>query len=315
MIKLYSGIPGSGKSYKMVSDLSEYRKSFYVVHNIDGLKPEVLGDMGIDFRVYCDREGIEIEEFFSKDFQVKFSEAVREKYNRNCLIIVDEAHEWFDRTKKTLKMWLSYHRHLNQEVWLVAHRSTNLPSVYRSFVEEEWRAKGGLASIPGYFVYNRIQGGERVGYKVLRKKNEIFSMYKSQGDGFKKRKASLFIPAVIAFAVLGVCFFYILPEKVIGKNVKLGDRTSKGGGVVSERALSDDRYRFAGMIGSRVMIEDNASKQLIILDDMADNLVLMQVGKEYIKVYDPSVKKQRLIRSFVGSVRSTSETGQIQQKK
>ena len=164
MITLYSGIPGSGKSYKMVKELSRVKDKYFVVHNIDKLQEGYLGEYGLQWEQYIQRENMEVEAFFSKEYQIKFCEEVHAKYKRPVLVIIDESHEWFDKFSKTLKMWLSYHRHLDADVWLVAHKSTNLAAIYRSFIEVEYRAKhGSFIALPGYFIYNRILGGQRVG--------------------------------------------------------------------------------------------------------------------------------------------------------
>ena len=69
MITLFSGIPGSGKTYKMVAELSRQKEKYYVVHNIDGLQEGYLGDYGINFLNYCEDQKIDIVEFFSKEYQ------------------------------------------------------------------------------------------------------------------------------------------------------------------------------------------------------------------------------------------------------
>ena len=84
MIVLYSGIPGSGKSYKMVHDLEAEKKKYFVIHNIDGLKEDYLREgEGFSFIKYCEDQQMEVEAFFSKEYQIELSEAIRAKYNKN----------------------------------------------------------------------------------------------------------------------------------------------------------------------------------------------------------------------------------------
>ena len=184
MITVYSGIPGSGKSYLMVKDLLSVAGKKFIIHNIDGLNPHCLKKKGFDFTEYCAKEGLEVEQFFSKEVQGRICEEVEKKHGLQVLVIVDESHEWFDRHVKSLKMWLSYHRHLGQDIWLVAHRASNLPQVYRSFVESEVRAKtSSLIYLPGFFMYQKLAGGESCGWSVAKKDPVVFSQYKSQSTG------------------------------------------------------------------------------------------------------------------------------------
>lgn len=301
MIILYSGIPGSGKSYKMVHDLLDLKDEYYVVHNIDGMKKDTFGEFGINWVEYCEREGMEVTDFFSKEYQLEFTEAVEAKYDRNCIVVIDEAHEWFDKNKKTIKMWLSYHRHLNQEIWLVAHKSTNLPAVYRSFVEIEYRAKSSsLISIPGFFLYNRISGGERVGYKFVRIDKKVFQYYKSQNKGFKKPQKSLFIPMCLLFCIAGVSYFLIMPHYMFkhGKKDEKKIAESSGTETISEVQKVRNGYRFAGKVGNKYLVEDLETGRVLAVDEIPKFLVMGANGSE-LNVYDVENKKTVLIHSYV----------------
>jgi zona occludens toxin (predicted ATPase) len=253
----YSGIPRSGKTYRMVYDLNQVKDKYFVIHNIDGLQKDFLGIYGIDFIEYCNNEKIEVTDFFSKEYQTNLTNAIREKYNRDCLIIIDEAQEWFDRNSKALKMWLSYHGHLNQTVWLVSHRVTNLSSVYRSYIELEYRAKhSSIISIPGCFMYNKICGGERIGYDFRRKKQEIFDIYKSQVADYVKPKKSLFLPVMILLIIAGVSYFFIIPQRVIGKGHVKENKISSELKNVNSQNQNDRQYRLIGCVGNTYIIED-----------------------------------------------------------
>lgn len=323
MITLYSGIPGSGKSYKMVYDLNDLHNKFYVVHNVDGLKPDLLGDYGVNFISYCETEGMLVEDFFSKEYQIKFTEAVREKYSRNVLVVIDEAQEWFDKNKKNLKMWLSYHRHLNQEIWLVAHRSTNLPSIYRSFIEVEYRAKSGsILSIPGYFLYNRIVAGERVGYIFAKKKKEIFSLYRSQVEGFKKRRPSLLLPGAAFFIIAAVAYFFIIPQKVISKSPKASASTGSASSVPaavlktlpsSGNSVDLSACRFVGRIGKELILEDSKF-QIFRLSDVPEKYAILEVAPSFLKLYDVSNHKELYVRfeNPASVARRNTEAGHIE---
>ncbi len=292
MIILYSGIPGSGKTYKMVHDLLQVTDKYYIVHNIDGLQDGIIKE-GVHFVKYCEDQNLEITDFFSKDYQVDYTEAVRAKYNKNTLVIIDEAQEWFDKNKKNLKMWLSYHRHLNQEIWMVAHRSTNLPSIYRSFIDVEFRAKtNSVLALPGFFFYNRLVGGEAVGYKLVRKKQNVYDAYKSQSQGFEKKKPSIFLPAIVALCVLGVWGFVTLPKMIIGKGKSKADKSAITSSVEQPSFKEKSGYQLVGFIGKVVMLREKETAKCITLDELSERYILMQRGKNHVKVFD--VQKEKL---------------------
>jgi len=88
MITLYSGIPGSGKTYKMVNDLDEAKEKYFIIHNIDGLKEGYLTkDQGFNFIHYVDEmkkenTDFDVVTFFSKEYQSELTLAIREKYKK-----------------------------------------------------------------------------------------------------------------------------------------------------------------------------------------------------------------------------------------
>jgi zona occludens toxin (predicted ATPase) len=315
MIVLYSGIPGSGKSYKMVHDLEAEKKKYFVIHNIDGLKEGYLGEgEGFSFIKYCEDQKMEVEEFFSKDYQIEITEAVRAKYNKNCLIIIDECHEWFDKNKKSLKMWLSYHRHLNELVWLVAHRSSNLPSVYRSFIEVEYRAKfSSIFALPGFFIYNRILGGEAVGYTYAKKKQQVFALYKSMAEGFKKPKPSLVIPIAALLIILGVWYFLAMPGKLkktppasAGTIYEKSD-PAPGAAVLS---LKSGLYSYAGKIGSEYLVQDVDSGRISKIIDLPENVIFFSASDSELTLFNTDTKSKIILKKYV-KTKAVADSGFI----
>ena len=305
MITLFSGIPRSGKSFKMVAELSRQKDKYYVVHNIDGLQEGYLGEYGVNWIDYCTKNNIEVTDFFSKDYQIKFTTAVNDKYSRPVLVIIDEAHEWFDRHSKNLKMWLSYHGHLNQNIWLVAHRSTNLPAVYRSFIEVEYRAKGGsFIGMPGYFCYNRILGGQRSGYTFEKKDKEIFKLYKSELiESSKKRKVPMVLPTLAAIAIIGLLMFFVIPQHFMKKTKTVNAKAKKevaevkkDSPVISNDAVKlavqkaaeadlESRYAYVGTMEGKVVLEDRKSGEQISMARIPGRLMMIEYsGVDYCRV-------------------------------
>lgn len=301
MITLFSGVPGSGKTYKMVAELSRCKDKYFVVHNIDGLQDGYLGNYGLNFIEYCKENNLEVSDFFSKEYQIEFTQKIRDKYARPVLCVIDEAHEWFSTNSKALKMWLSYHRHLDQQIWLVAHRSTNLPSVYRSFIEVEYRAKSGsFLGIPGFFFYNRLLGGVAAGYVKERKTQKIFKIYKSalaSSDVNRKKPKMLYV--MIAGAVALVAAFIAIPYYIFkpdapAAEIKQGELKKAPGASGSARtpgaSTVDDfvekmntfeksqaetlaqRYAYAGNFNGRIVLEDRKTGEHKYIEKMSEGL-------------------------------------------
>lgn len=300
MITLFTGLPGSGKSYKMVAELWKHKNRYYIIHNIVGFKTEKLGDYGFNWVEYCTKNNISVEEFFSKDYQVELAKKVKEKYKRNMLIIIDEAHEWFDRNVKLLKMWLSYHRHINQQIYLVAHASRNIPQTYRTFVEVEYRAKSStFLFLPGYFFYNRIIGGQRAGFIFEKKKQSIFALYKSQDISISDKevkKKSFVIPGLVVVIVLMFIGFLKAPGWILGE----GDSEAKKAPPESNKAVSgadsgpsvsddikegesekpfDEKYAFVGQINGMVIIENRKNGNQYMLHRVPGNYKILAVER------------------------------------
>ena len=296
----------------MVAELSRQKDKYYVVHNIDGLQEGYLGDYGINFIKYCEDQKIDIVEFFSKEYQIEFTKAVLEKYNRPVLAIIDEAHEWFSVNSKNLKMWLSYHRHLNQDIWLVAHRSTNIPAMYRSFIEVEYRAKSGsFLNIPGFFFYNRILGGQQSGYIKERKSQKIFEIYKSQLIGkVEKKKTPKVLVVLVAGVVFGLALFFFIPQFILSDDPMNLKKMEKGGaaadpavavgsmaprGGVSDQSANqnldsvrikimektfEDKWAFVGAFAGFVVLEDRESGVQYPIEKIDSDLKLVEVQRD-----------------------------------
>ena len=114
MIELITGKPGSGKTYLAVMRLLEVPVGKYVIYtNIKGLKPEKFAEPSMVKTI-----PEEDASWFTKEKQVEWSEAVREKYGRPMLVVIDEAQMIFGEKNQGYKGWLSWHRHLGQDIWL-----------------------------------------------------------------------------------------------------------------------------------------------------------------------------------------------------
>jgi zona occludens toxin len=287
----------------MCAEAWKSKDKYFIIHNIVGFKTELLNGFGFDWLKYMTENNIEADVFFSKPYQIELSEKINEKYHRPMLVIIDEAHEWFDVHKKAIKMWLSYHGHLNQQIYLVAHASTNIPKVYRSFVETEYRAKSSLLFfLPGYFFYNRIAGGQKGGYIFERKDQKIFDLYKSSDIKEDRKKKSLMMPVIILFIVVGIGLFFYLPQKFMkhSRSVSGTESSINAGQKVNQSNvpaqfeskqveeikknpdLLEEKYSYVGTMNGQAILEDRKTGVQFPLSHLPENWVVVTADR-YIK--------------------------------
>lgn len=217
MFVFYTGKPGTGKSYKVVFDLFRIQGQYYVIHNIDGLKHEAFKQPYLfkDWRTYISEEVAFSEfEIFTEQFQQKLTDEVWAKFQLPVLVVIDEAHRWFDKSKKDLKAWLSFHRHLGQDIWMVTQKQTMIHNDFRGLAELEKRAKNTFFfNLPYLFVYQKRSGTDSCGYETARKKKKIFQAYKSfEISSSKSKKSSLFVPVLIGLVLVGLVYFFAWPS-------------------------------------------------------------------------------------------------------
>lgn len=201
MIELITGKPGAGKTYLAVMRLLELPVGKYVVYtNIDGLRADAFPEPNMVKRIESD-----IPSWCTKANMTKWSEGVQSKYGRNMLIVIDEAQMWFGERNQELKGWLSWHRHLGQDIWLIAQHSRMIHLDYVNLCEYEIRAMKN--TIFNMFLYQYRIGGES--YRTVRKKTDqkVFGAYKSFDLREEKKKGSNLVYYAIGFGVLGLTLF------------------------------------------------------------------------------------------------------------
>jgi len=177
MITLLTGIPGSGKSYMAVEHVSRMPDQSKVLHNIEGFK------LGIPLDQFSLDNGIKKIDVFRKSYHEK---------NDNLYgwtIIIDEAAELFPKSLRDTDIisFFDYHRHYGIDIFLITQDIKKVSPDITCLAESHYRAASGAANpIPGFLIYQQIVGGESVSRKWLRKKKEIFDLYKSTNNHSSK---------------------------------------------------------------------------------------------------------------------------------
>ena len=139
MIKLYSGTPGSGKSFHACKDVvfwMRYRRNVITNFPVDTQK--IRHSNAYYEYVSNDR--------LTPDFLVRFAhEHNRQGHEGECLIVIDEAQLMFnsrlslDKDRLSWITFFSQHRKLGFEVVLIAQSSRMLDRQIRDLIEDDVR--------------------------------------------------------------------------------------------------------------------------------------------------------------------------------
>lgn len=182
---LYTGNPGSGKSYFMVRKvLKDYcdevapgsymvKKEIVLVSNIEELK---LFHEELD-QWLKDAGGV--EQLFNYEQQEAIVDCLAQEGKR-LVYLIDECHEYFPAGIKSqiLFNFFRRHRHLGLDFHLTTQDRTNIPKQIYPLAESEIRAAP-RSTTPFFKHYNVIVNGIRVGSKKVRPSKTVYRHYQS----------------------------------------------------------------------------------------------------------------------------------------
>lgn len=228
MVTFLTGVPGSGKSYKAVFTIfnnfsdnekakKDTKKEFENCYtNINEFKFDLVHDV-----YYLDFD--DLKKKLQQLFKLYKAKATDEELIEKCkefeiyksLFVIDEAHNYFDNNDPVLIWWLSYHRHLYQDVLLITQNLSLIFSKYKSFSEYFYRAKATTVSLDRntfkYDVYinSRLSMNARSHTEKLPKIQEVFELYQS-GDNVSSSNILLRFLLMSALALILLVFFAYL---------------------------------------------------------------------------------------------------------
>ncbi len=250
MIQVYTGVPGAGKSYKMVLDLKEYLEkvekknakasdpsevqNFTVIANIRGLNNDKLPHINFDeYIMECFPQpdmkmADRVEQFFSYEYQ----KALNEKFGGPILYVIDECQLYFPRGSKLprTEAYFQRHRHLGHYVFLATQtlsRSVNANLV--ALIEIEYTAVRRSFSFMGEFRYQCRTPGVKESFNTLmvRPKQEIFDLYTSfEAAEIKKPRKELMRKLMIPLLIFPICG-YLFFDGAMNKDRYIETMTGK----------------------------------------------------------------------------------------
>lgn len=291
-IILYTGKPGAGKTYRVVHELLRDSGRYFVFHNIDGLRESMIEE-GRYIQSWVDIPG-----FFTKAKQEEVCKWAREKYDRSVLVIVDEAQMIFGDRNAELKAWLSWHRHLGQDIKLICQHYKMILSDYYNLCDYEIRGKRGFMT--SRLVYQWGVNGETFKTDRLPINKATFAAYRSfVGGEVNKGRSKMMLYAAGACALAVVMGVYVIGFGLPSVFAKAGGekRSSisqqrqvaspvaktpkKSAGVPPSDPFLDRlmSLSFAGVVGGRVLVQDCATLQIMPLSDVMEYKTVEVTGR------------------------------------
>jgi len=229
MLVYIVGVPGSGKSYKAVYTIfnnfsssekakRDLKKDFENCYtNINEFKFDLVHDtFQFDFDDFFEKISYIYAMYKDKKSDDELIEKCKEFNIYRSLFVIDEAHNYFDKKDPILIWWLSYHRHLFHDIYLITQDLTLIEAKYKAFAEFFYRAKPKLVSMNNkvfvydYFVNSRMAMTQRAGTEKVPKIDEVFNLYQS-GDNVESKNVLIKYYLISFFALLftGFIFYFV----------------------------------------------------------------------------------------------------------
>jgi len=232
MIVYFLGIPGSGKTYYGVNVIYDnfaknipkktkltLKKDYENCYtNINEFNFDLTNNVyKLDFDELYDKLQILYDMYKKKMTDDNLIEKSKELKIYKSLFIIDECHNFFDTADKVKIWWLTYHRHLYHDIYLITQNLSLVNAKYKPLAEAFYRAKSSSLTLNKrffnymYYTESRMTKASFVNTLKVSKRQEVFKLYKS-GDKVESKNVILrFIYiSIFAFFVLIVLgyFFY-----------------------------------------------------------------------------------------------------------
>ena len=349
MLSFIVGVPGSGKTALAVDyliDNGHKNKYDFIYNNINEFNNALIPNCST----------LEWDSFYNdiNELYVLYNHKIEDPITRkkirisddvlidkakelklfNSLIIIDEAHNYFDKRDPILIWWLSYHRHLSQEIFLITQNLSLVESKYKSFAEVFYRAVPSLLRLfPNQLKYklyseSRMSKISQYATKTINvKTNNIFKYYKS-GHNTKSKPIILkmIIVSLISLVIIyyGLMFLFQPPKKSTKKSNETVTTISKSNPEVKPNIVPilnvpikvykndefipylDEDYLLLNFycVGEVCYILDKTfpySKLDSLINSTNSNL-LFSVKKSNINFYDGYILASHLLQKIIGAV-------------
>ncbi|MDR0579221.1 MAG: DUF2075 domain-containing protein [Campylobacteraceae bacterium] len=213
MISYIVGIPGSGKTALAVDHILKHKKdSKYttIYQNINQFDyKKIKNCIPLDWDKLYDS----LSQLYVLYKQKATDDELLQIANNfdlvDVLIVIDECHNYLDKRDVVLIWWLSYHRHLKQDIFLITQNLALVDAKYKAFAEVFYKAIPPLLRwrhhILKYNLYSSSKMIKADKFEVLKlntKTNNVFKYYKSGANSKNK-------PILLKFILISVFMFFL----------------------------------------------------------------------------------------------------------
>ncbi|RRS30987.1 MAG: hypothetical protein P794_05050 [Epsilonproteobacteria bacterium (ex Lamellibrachia satsuma)] len=229
MITIIDGLMGAGKTYYSVDFIyNNHDKYFNVFTNIDGFKfydnvkplkfSYILGVLD-DLKSIYDREDTTDQDLWTHLYSIGFLNSSDKDFIKPVLIVMDEAHNEFDKKNDLLTWLITYHRHLFIDLILITQTFSLIHYSYHKLFESILHAMPSSRQIIGNkFKYQKHiklpitdgKYGTFVGDVFLKKNKAVFDLYQSGDKVRSKNLLRRYIYLIAAGVVLVLVGFYFV---------------------------------------------------------------------------------------------------------
>lgn len=240
MITYIVGVPGSGKSYFAVyklwymfirkepekkSLLSKILKPkpiennyLYAYTNIDGFKFELDERLlKFDFEQFYSDMQILYAMYLDKKTDAEIIEVAKTMKLYKVMFIVDECHNYLrDKENPVLVWWVTYHRHLSHDLYLITQDLTLVNNEYKRIAEKFYKAIDSSKRLfsktfkYAYFSSYKMNQCDRVNSFNINIPfiPEVFNLYHSGANSQSKSFVKFFISISILLVIVTIILFY-----------------------------------------------------------------------------------------------------------
>lgn len=231
MIEYTIGVPGSGKTYRAMYalyanfGLIEKLKDKKFIHkeiefaytNINEIKIDSFENDKIkklDWDIFKQHLTQLHTLYRAKVPDTELIKTAKDLDLANCLIILDECHNYLDRNDKILVWWLSYHRHLHQDIYLITQNLALVDSKYKAFSEFFYKAfPSSLKMFSSQMKYaqytnSRMAANSKSGTTKIPFQKEIYDCYHSGANQQSENLIKKF--GIYAILLFGSLIFVIM---------------------------------------------------------------------------------------------------------
>lgn len=274
MITFITGVPGSGKTYKaMYALFSNFAKDKKIIkdkkYQVKGIKRALTNINEIDLTKFNNVSSIDWEDFYDKltalytmskekvdDTELKKLASQFEILD--TFIILDECHNYLDGQDKVLVWWLSYHRHLHQEIYLITQNLTLVGLKYKAFSEFFYKAYPSSLKLLnnsmkyGQYSSSRMTNNTKSGNIKIPIVKEVFDSYGSGNNQQSKSLIMKFLLLTISFFIIGGSILYIIKKSMSNESLIDNKETH-----IVDTYIENDKSKTSDKLNNDSITSDN----------------------------------------------------------